>query len=106
MKKRNNKTKQEATLFSVSEEAIEFIRTYILPIKHIDFIDEDVFHDIFDIAESWELDMIDENGFDKKDDPFIKRNTMGMNFVSEISGQNGEPNFEDLNRRLGLRKTD
>ncbi len=105
MKKRNKKTEQEATLFSVSEEAIEFIRTYILPVKHIDFIDEDVFYDIFDIAESWELDMIDENGFDKTDDPFIERNTMGMNFVSEMSGQDGEPDLEDLNRRLGLRKT-
>ena len=105
MKKRNKKLEQETTLFSVSEEAIEFISTYILPVKHIDFIDEDVFYDIFDIAESWELDMIDENGFDKTDVPFIERNTMGMNFVSEISGQDGEPDLEDLNRRLGLRKT-
>ncbi len=105
MKKRNKKTEQEAPLFCVSEEAIDFIRTYILPVKHIDFIDEDIFYDIFEIAESWELDMIDEDGFDKTDDPFIERDTMGMNFVSEISGQDAEPDLDDLNRRLGLRKT-
>ena len=105
MKKRNKRTGQTEPLFSVSEEAVEFIRTYILPVKHIDFIDEDVFYDIFDIAESWELDMIDENGFDKTDDPFIERNTMGMKFVTEISGQDAEPDLEDLNRRLGLRTT-
>ena len=105
MKKRNEKMEQKVTLYSVSEEAVEFIRTYILPVKHIDFIDEDVLYDIFDIAESWELDMIDENGFDREDNPFMERDTMGMNFVSEISGQDGEPDLEDLNRRLGLRKT-
>ena len=106
MKKRNKKTEQDAPLFCVSEEAIDFIRTYIFPVKHIDFIDEELFYDILDIAERWELDMIDENGFDKTDDSFTERDTMGMNFVTEISGQDGEPNLDDLNRRLGLRKTD
>lgn len=104
MQKRNKKTEQ-APLYSVSEEAIEFIRKYILPMKQIDFIDEDAFYDILDIAESWELDMIDENGSDKKDYPFIERDTMGMNFVAEITGQDGDPNLDDLNRRLGLSKT-
>ena len=73
--------------------------------KHIDFIDEDIFDEIFEIAESWELDMIDENGFDKTDDPFSERDTMGMHFVTEMSGQDGDPDLSDLNRRLGLRKT-
>ena len=105
MKKRNDKTEQKTTLFSVSEDAIEFIRTYIFPIKHIDFIDEEIFYDILDIAESWELNMIDENGVDKKNNPFMERDSMGMNFVTEISGQDGEPDLDDLNRRLGLCKT-
>lgn len=105
MKKRNDKTEQKATPYPLSEEAVEFIRTYILPIKHIDFIDRDIFYDILDIAENWELDMIDENGVDKNDNPFIERDTMGMNFVTEITGQDGEPNLDDLNCRLGLCKT-
>ena len=105
MKKRNEKTEQKSTLYVVSDEAIEFIRTHIIPIKHIDYIDEDIFYDILDIAESWELDMIDDEGFDKTDNPFMERDTMGMNFVTEISGQDNEPDLDDLNRRLGLHKT-
>lgn len=104
MKKRNKKGNSESKRYSVSEEAVDFIRKYVLPIKHIEYINEDIFDEIFDLAEEWELDMVDENGDDKKDNPFEERDENGMNFVTEISGQDGEPDLDDLNRRLGLQR--
>lgn len=104
MKKRKGKTAQETVRFPLSEEAVGFIRTYILPVKHIDFIDDKMFDEIFEMAEEWELDMVDEHGYDKENNPFSERDIMGMNFVSEISGQDAIPDLNDLNSRLGLHR--
>lgn len=102
--KANNKAQKGELRYSVSEEAIDFIRRYVLPVKPVSYIDGDIFDEIFDMAEEWELDMIDKDGNDKKDNPFMERDVMGMNFISEISGQDGEPDLDDLNRRLGFVK--
>ena len=87
------------------------IRTYVqCQIDITSPIDEDKLDEITDLAVQWEMDMIDpsdkEGGDKTYDYPERKRNEMADKFVSEVTGQWDDeklvPDFEDLNRRLGL----
>lgn len=65
---------------------------------------------IIDLATQWEIDMIDPlsaDGCDKNYDyPERERNELADKFVSEITGKWNDdvlvPDFDDLNKRLGL----
>ena len=72
-----------------------------------DIIDMDILDDFVSIAFEWESEMVDENGKDKTYDyPNKERNEMADRFVSEVSGKLSTdlwiPDFDDLNKRLGL----
>ncbi len=103
-KKKNKKV----NVFKLSDEAIEFIKTYLLKELNITTkIDMDILDEFVSIAFDWESLMVDENGHDKTYDyPNKKRNEMADRFVSEVSGKLSTdlwiPDFDDLNKRLGL----
>lgn len=108
---KNKRGQKEIKKFILSENAVTFIRTYVQ--RQIDItspIDEDKLDEITDLAVLWEMDMIDpldkEGGDKTYDYPERKRNEMADKFVSEVTGQWDDeklvPDFEDLNRRLGL----
>ncbi len=73
-------------------------------------IDAEILDSVVDLATEWELDMIDplsKNGCDKTYDyPERKRNELADMFVGEITGQWNDdesiPDFDDINKRLGL----
>ena len=96
------------SVFKLSDEAIEFIRLYLLKKLNISTkIDMDILDDFVSIAFEWESEMVDENGKDKTYDyPNKERNEMADRFVSEVSGKLSTdlwiPDFDDLNKRLGL----
>ena len=96
------------SVFKLSDEAIEFIRLYLLKKLNISTkIDMDILDDFVSIAFDWESEMVDENGKDKTYDyPNKERNEMADRFVSEVSGKLSTdlwiPDFDDLNKRLGL----
>lgn len=103
-KKKNKQLK----FFKLSDEAIEFIKKYLLKeCKVVTKIDGDTLDDFLSVAFDWESLMVDENGNDKNYDyPDKERNEMADRFVSEVSGKwtSGlwSPDFEDVNKRLGL----
>ena len=108
---KNKSTQKEIRKFVLSENAITFIKNFVKPQLNITSpINEDVLDEITDLAVQWEMDMIDpldKEGRDKTYDyPERKRNEMADKFVSEVTGQWDDeklvPDFEDLNRRLGL----
>lgn len=109
---RNKKNKQKKIKkFCLSENAVIFIKKYVFSeLKITSPIDTDILDEIIDLASQWELNMIDPlsvHGRDKTYDyPEKERDEMADKFVGEITGQwNDEkliPDFEDLNKRLGL----
>lgn len=97
--------------FTLTENAILFIKKYAYPHLHTNMIvDEDVLDTIIDLATQWEMDMIDPlsaDGCDKMYEyPERERNELADKFVGEITGKwtDGKliPDFEDINKRLGL----
>ena len=106
------KKKKEIKRFYLSEDALNFIKKYVLDELKIDkFIDEEKLDEIIKLATIWELDMIDPNskyGSDKQYDyPEKERNEMADKFVSEVTGKWNDdelvPDFDDLNKRLRLK---
>ncbi len=103
-----NKKNKDVSIFKLSDEAIEFIRVYLLKELNVSTkIDMDMLDDFVSIAFDWESEMVDENGKDKTYDyPNKERNEMADRFVSEVSGKLSTdlwiPDFDDLNKRLGL----
>ena len=95
-------------VFKLSDEAIEFIKIYLLKELNVTTkVDMDTLDDFVSVAFDWESEMVDENGNDKTYDyPNKERNEMADRFVSEISGKLSTdswiPDFDDLNKRLGL----
>ena len=102
------KKNKDMSVFKLSDEAIEFIRLYLLKKLNISTkIDMDILDDFVSIAFEWESEMVDENGKDKTYDyPNKERNEMADRFVSEVSGKLSTdlwiPDFDDINKRLGL----
>lgn len=102
------KKKKRVNIFKLSDEAVDFIKIYLLKeLKITTKIDMDILDDFISIAFDWESLMVDENGHTKTYDyPNKDRNEMADRFVSELSGKLSTdlwiPDFEDLNKRLGL----
>lgn len=107
-KKKNNQ--KEIKAFTLSNEAVLFIKKYAYPQLNTNSpVNEEMLDDITELATQWELDMIDplsEDGRDKTYDyPEKERNELADKFVGEITGQwddESTPDFNDLNKRLGL----
>lgn len=99
---------KKVKVFKLSDEAIKFIKIYLLKECNVTTkIDMDLLDEFVSIAFDWETLMVDENGNDKTCDyPNKERNAMADRFVSEVSGKLSSglwsPDFEDLNERLGL----
>lgn len=95
-------------IFKLSDEAIRFIKIYLLKECNITTkIDVDLLDEFVSIAFDWESLTVDENGKDKTYDyPNKERNEMADRFVSELSGKLSSdlwiPDIDDLNERLGL----
>ena len=108
------KTKQKIIKkFTLSDNAILFIKKYVFPQLQINApLDENMLDEITELATQWEMDMIDplsSDGCDKTYDyPERERNELADKFVGEITGQWDDnkliPDFDDLNKRLGLLK--
>jgi len=102
------KKKKEVKVFELSEEAINFIKTYLLKECNITTkIDRDTLDQFVVVAFNWETDMVDENGNDiTYDYPEKERNEMADRFVSEVSGKLASDywtvDFDELNKKLGL----
>ena len=102
------KKNKDIKVFKLSDEAVEFIKIYLLKELNVSAkIDMDALDDFVFKAFDWESEMVDENGKDKTCDyPNKERNEMADRFVSEVSGKLSTglwtPDFEDLNKRLGL----
>lgn len=102
------KKSKEAKVFKLSDEAIKFIKIYLLKEFYvITKIDRDLLDEFVSVAFDWESLMVDENGNDKTYDyPNRERNEMADRFVSELSGKLSDdlwiPDIDDLNKRLGL----
>ena len=104
------KRKKQAKSFSLSEDAVYFIKTYASEVINLDSpINEATLNDIINLAAQWEMDMIDplsRDGRDKSSDyPEKKRNEAADRFVAEITGQWNDrtiPDLDNLNGRLGL----
>lgn len=103
---------KEIKIFKLSEDAILFLKKYIIPEMNISAkIDEGTMDKIIELSSQWELDMIDtktKNFMDKNYDYSEReRNEMADAFVGEITGQwiDGicEPDFADINKKLELR---
>lgn len=96
--------------FTLSEDAIVFIRKYAIPALKIEgLITEAIADDIFEFATECELNMIDplsEDGADKTYDyPEKERDALGDKYVSEVSGRWSKDfliDLDDLNKRLGF----
>ncbi len=105
LKKKN----KEIKVFKLSDEAIEFIRKYLLQECNVTTkIDRDLLDEFVNIAFDWETMMVDEKGLDKTYDyPDKERNEMADRFVSEVSGKLSSdfwvPDIDDLNEKLGLK---
>lgn len=103
--KKNDKS---VNVFKLSDEAVEFIKTYLLKELNVaTAVDMDMLDDFVSQAFDWETEMVDENGNDKTYEyPNKERNEMADRFVSEVSGKLSTdlwiPDFDDLNKRLGL----
>ncbi len=97
--------------FKVTDDSIRFIKNYVIPeMKLSEPIDETTLNKIIRLADDWEADMIDADSDNYSDKTFSyperDRNTAADRFVSEISGywsKHGNVDFDDLNRRLGLK---
>lgn len=95
-------------VFKLSDEAIRFIKIYLLEKLNVTTkVDMNILDDFVSTAFDWESEMVDKNGKDKNYDyPNKERNEMADRFVSEISGKLSTdswlPDFDDLNKRLGL----
>lgn len=102
------KKKKEKATFKLSDDAILFIKKYLLKECTVqDKIDDDMLDEFVSIAFDWESSMVDENGNDKDYDyPDKERNEMADRFVSEVSGKLSTDlwiaDLNDLNERLGF----
>lgn len=102
------KRNKEVKLFKLSDEAVEFIKKYLLKECNVTAkIDADMIDEFTSVAFDWETMMVDENGYDKEYDyPDKERNEMADRFVSEVSGKVASNlwavDLDDLNERLGL----
>ena len=105
--------KKGANKFVLSDNAIDFIRRFVLNELGISApINCDMLDTIVSLATEWELDMIDPHscdGVDREYDyPEKERNEEADRFVAEITGQWEDekciPDLDDLNARLGLTK--
>ncbi len=103
------KKKKEVKVFELSEEAINFIKTYLLKECNITTkIDRDTLDQFVVVASNWESGMVDENGNDiTYDYPDKEKNEMADRFVSEVSGKLASDywtvDFDELNKKLGLK---
>lgn len=96
--------------FTLSNEALLFIKNYAIPTLKIEGpITEALADDIFEFATECELNMIDplsKDGCDKTYDYLEKeRDFLGDKYVSEVSGRWSKDfliDLDDLNKRLGL----
>lgn len=84
-KKKNKAIK----VFQLSDEALNFIKTYLLKeCKVTTKIDREILDEFVVVAFSWETQTVDENGRDiAYDYPEKERNEMADRFVSEVSGK-------------------
>lgn len=102
------KKEKTAKVLKLSDEAVLFIKEYLLKEKEVSvMIDCDLLDDFLNIAFDWESLTVDENGKEKDYDyPNRQRNEQADRFVSEVSGKwaSGDwtVDFDDLNKRLGL----
>jgi hypothetical protein len=102
------KKKKGKIFFKLSDEAVFFIKQYLLEECDVKAkIDDDLLDEFVSIAFDWESSMVDENGNDKEYDyPDKERNEMADRFVSEVSGKLSSDlwvaDLDDLNERLGL----
>jgi len=97
------KNKKEVVLKKLSDESVEYIKSYAIKnLKITKPIDVDMFYKILDLAENDELKLTDSEGYNRTDltDEEKTQFTKGMNFVSECSDI--DVDFDDLNKRLGL----
>lgn len=96
--------------FTLSEDALLFVRKYAIPALKIEgLITEALADEIFQFATECELNMIDplsKNGGDKTYDyPEKERDVLGDKYVSEVSGRWSKDfliDLDDLNKRLGF----
>lgn len=97
--------------FVLSENAITFIKKFVFPELNIVVpINAAMLDSIIDLATQWEIDMIDPLSADGCDKNYIyperERNELADKFVGEITGKWKDnvlvPDFDDLNKRLGL----
>ena len=101
------KKDKKVKVFKFTDEAVEFMRMYLLKDnKSITQIDMELIDEFVSIAFDWESLTVDEYGHEKTYDyPDKSRNEMADRFVSEVSGKLSTgwvPDFDDLNKRLGL----
>lgn len=95
----NKKSKE---LKILSDRAILFIEKYAIPTLEIcSKIDDDIAMSILDFAFDCELNMVDDNGYDRTDEyPEKERDILGDAYVTEVSAYLID--LDDLNQRLGL----
>ena len=93
------KTKEPKIL---SDRAILFIEKYAIPALEIcSKIDDDIAMSILDFAFDCELNIVDDNGYDRTDEyPEKERDILGDAYVTEVSAYLID--LDDLNQRLGL----
>lgn len=102
------KKNKDVSVFKLSDEAIKFIKIYLLKELNVTTkVDMDMLDEFVSIAFDWESLMVDKNGHDKTYEyPNKERNELADRFVSEVSGKLSSdlwiPDFDDLNKRLGL----
>ena len=86
----------------MSDRAILFIDKYAIPTLGISSkIDDDIAMSILDFALDCEINMVDDNGYDRTDEyPEKERDILGDAYVTEVSAHLID--LDDLNKRLGL----
>lgn len=96
------KKKQEDATIKLSEQALLFIKKYAIPVLNIqEKINEDSAMDILDFAIQCELNMVNDQGYDRIEEyPEKERDFLGDAYVTETSAYGID--LDDLNKRLGL----
>jgi hypothetical protein len=94
--------KGDDTPVKLSEQALLFVKKYAIPeLKIQKQIDFDIAMDILDFACQCELNMIDDQGYDRTDNYSEKeRDLLGDAYVTETCAY--VIDLDDLNKRLGL----
>jgi hypothetical protein len=96
------KKKQDEVPIKLSEQALLFIKKYAIPALNIqEKIDEDSAINILGFAVQCELNMINDQGYDRTEEyPEKERDFLGHAYVTETSAYGID--LEYLNKRLGL----